>query len=104
MAPRVGIRLAARVSRGRGATSLRRRGQWRYPISTDRNWGCGSALPAIVPAPLDSAKRTLCAALVGKGWRLLSDELALVRLDTGELVPLPRPISLKNASINIIRR
>jgi HprK-related kinase A len=57
----------------------------------------------ILPAPPGSGKSTLCAALVSKGWRLLSDELTLVRLDTGELVPLPRPISLKNASIDIIR-
>jgi HprK-related kinase A len=61
-------------------------------------------LAAILPAPAGSGKSTLCAALVAKGWRLLSDELALVRLDTGLLVPLPRPISLKNASIDIIRR
>jgi HprK-related kinase A len=58
---------------------------------------------AILPAPPGSGKSTLCAALVSRGWRLLSDELAMVRLDTGELVPLPRPISLKNASIDIIR-
>ena len=47
---------------------------------------------------------TLCAALVCRGgWRLLSDELALVRLDDGLIEPLPRPISLKNASIDVIR-
>ena len=61
-------------------------------------------LAAILPAPAGSGKSTLCAALVSKGWRLLSDELALIRPDTGELVPLPRPISLKNASIDIMRR
>ncbi len=59
---------------------------------------------AILPAPSGSGKSTLCAALVSRGgWRLLSDELALVRLDTGELTPLPRPVSLKNASIGIMR-
>jgi len=58
----------------------------------------------ILPAPPGSGKSTLCAALVSKGWRLLSDELTLVRLGSGELVPLVRPISLKNASIDIIRR
>jgi HprK-related kinase A len=57
---------------------------------------------AILPAPSGSGKSTLCAALVSKGWRLLSDELALLRLDTGELAPLPRPISLKNNSIGLI--
>lgn len=59
---------------------------------------------AILPAPSGSGKSTLCAALVSRGgWRLLSDELALLRLDTGELMPLPRPVSLKNASIGIMR-
>ncbi|MBC7455971.1 MAG: HprK-related kinase A [Massilia sp.] len=58
----------------------------------------------ILPAPPGSGKSTLCAALVSRGWRLLSDELTLVRLGTGDLVPLARPISLKNASIDIIRR
>lgn len=59
---------------------------------------------AILPAPPGSGKSTLCAALVSRGWRLLSDELALVRVEDGMLVPLPRPISLKNASIDIMKR
>ena len=58
---------------------------------------------AILPAPPGSGKSTLCAALVNRGWRLLSDELTLIRLDTGELMGLARPVSLKNASIDIIR-
>lgn len=59
---------------------------------------------AILPAPPGSGKSTLCAALVGRGgWRLLSDELTLLRLDDGAIVPLPRPISLKNGSIDVIR-
>ncbi len=57
----------------------------------------------ILPAPPGSGKSTLCAALVSRGWRLLSDELTLVRLEDGMLVPLPRPISLKNASIDVMR-
>jgi HprK-related kinase A len=58
---------------------------------------------AILPAPPGSGKSTLCAALVSRGWRLLSDELTLVALDGGGLLPLARPISLKNASIDIMR-
>lgn len=58
---------------------------------------------AILPAPPGSGKSTLCAALVHRGWRLLSDELALIRLADGQIAPLPRPISLKNASIDIMR-
>lgn len=64
----------------------------------ERN-GCA----AILPAPPGSGKSTLCAALVNRGWRLLSDELTLVRLSDGQIVPLPRPVSLKNASIEVIR-
>jgi HprK-related kinase A len=51
-----------------------------------------------------AGKSTLCAALALKGWRLFSDEFALIDPDSGRLTPLPRPISLKNASIEIIRR
>ena len=57
----------------------------------------------ILPAPPGSGKSTLCAALVCRGWRLLSDELTLVRHTDGMLAPLPRPVSLKNASIDVIQ-
>lgn len=59
---------------------------------------------AVLPAPPGSGKSTLCAALINRGWRLLSDELTLIRIDDGKIVPLPRPVSLKNASIDIIGR
>ncbi len=58
----------------------------------------------ILPAPAGSGKSTLCAGLVfGGGWRLLSDELALIEPASGRVVPLPRPISLKNDSIDVMR-
>jgi HprK-related kinase A len=57
----------------------------------------------ILPAPPGSGKSTLCAALAHRGWRLLSDELALVQLADGRLQPLPRPISLKNTSIPLMQ-
>lgn len=57
----------------------------------------------ILPAPPGSGKSTLCAALVTRGWRLLSDEMTLVRLDNGAVLPVPRPVSLKNGSIDVIR-
>lgn len=60
-------------------------------------------LAVVLPAPSGSGKSTLCAALVSRGWRLLSDEMTLVALDGASLVPLPRPISLKNASIDLMR-
>ena len=57
---------------------------------------------AILPAPPGSGKSTLCAALIQRGWRLLSDELTLIGSD-GMITPLARPVSLKNASIAIIK-
>ena len=62
-----------------------------------------NGLAAILPAPPGSGKSTLTAALVLSGWRLLSDELTLIDRKTGWIHPLPRPISLKNESISIIR-
>ena len=62
----------------------------------------GSA--AIFAAPPGSGKSTLCAGLMLRGWRLLSDELTLVRLDDGQIESVPRPVSLKNASIDVIRQ
>lgn len=59
---------------------------------------------AILPAPPGSGKSTLTAGLVLSGWRLLSDELTLIDRKTGRIQPLPRPVSLKNQSIDVIRR
>ena len=56
----------------------------------------------ILPAPPGSGKSTLCAALVTRGWRLLSDELSLIKLDELRVVPMCRPLSLKNESLQII--
>jgi HprK-related kinase A len=57
----------------------------------------------ILPAPSGSGKSTLCAGLAFSGWRLLSDELTVFDPDTLEIVPVPRPISLKNRSVDVIR-
>lgn len=59
----------------------------------------------ILPAPEGSGKSTLCAALAfGGGWRLLSDELALIEPATGQVVALPRPLRLNCDSIDLVRR
>lgn len=57
----------------------------------------------IMPGDPGSGKSTLCAALVNNGWRLLSDELTMVALSDGSITPLPRPVSLKNESIGVIK-
>ena len=51
-----------------------------------------------------AGKSTLCAALINRGWRLLSDEMAIVDLSNAQLLPLVRPVSLKNQAIDIIRQ
>ena len=63
-----------------------------------------NGLALLLPAPPGSGKSTLCAGLAFRGWRLLSDELALVDPVTGGIASLARPISLKNESIGVIRR
>lgn len=57
----------------------------------------------LLPAPPGSGKSTLCAWLMHRGWRMLSDELALFDPATGALTASPRPVSLKNQSIDVIR-
>lgn len=58
----------------------------------------------ILPAIPGSGKSTLCAGLVSRGWRLLSDEFAIIRHSDGALLPLPKVAPLKNESIDIVRR
>lgn len=61
----------------------------------------GKAL--LMPGLPGAGKSTLCAALMLRGWRLLSDEFGLLDPNTELLHPLPRPIPLKNQSIQVIR-
>jgi HprK-related kinase A len=58
----------------------------------------------LLPALPGSGKSTLCAALINRGWRLMSDEFGLFDFNRHCLMPFPRPISLKNESIEVIRR
>jgi len=58
---------------------------------------------AVMPAPPGSGKSTLTASLIQEGWRLLSDELTLIDLNTLQVSPFPRPVSLKNESITVIK-
>jgi len=58
----------------------------------------------LLPASPGHGKTTLCAALAHRGWRFLSDEFGLVRPYTQQLLPVPRPMPLKNESIAVIRQ
>lgn len=64
---------------------------------------CKNGNALILPAFPGSGKSTLCAALVHRGWRLFSDEFGIVRPENGRVIPMPRPIPLKNKSIEVIR-
>ena len=57
----------------------------------------------ILPALPGSGKSTLSSALGLSGWRFFSDEFGLVRASDGMLQAMPRPVPLKNESIQVIR-
>jgi HprK-related kinase A len=59
---------------------------------------------AILAGPPGSGKSTLCVALLARGWRLLSDEFALLDPARGCLRPIPRPVALKGSSIELAKR
>ncbi|ONF96385.1 HprK-related kinase A [Sphingomonas jeddahensis] len=50
-----------------------------------------------------AGKSTLAALLQARGWRLMADEFVLVEPATGLVHPFPRPVSLKNAAIDVAR-
>ncbi len=58
----------------------------------------------ILPALPGSGKSTLCAGLINRGWRLLSDEFGILDQTTGQLIPIPRTLPLKNQSIEVIKQ
>lgn len=59
---------------------------------------------AVVMAALPgSGKSTLSAALMLSGFRLLSDEFGVLDPASGNLLPMIKPVALKNRSIDVIR-
>lgn len=58
----------------------------------------------ILPGMPGAGKSTLCSGLCLSGWRLLSDEMTLLDPKTFQITPVPRPVSLKNQSIDLIRK
>jgi HprK-related kinase A len=61
----------------------------------------GKAL--IMTGASGSGKSTLSAMLGNKGWRFMGDEFVLLDMLTGEAVPFPRLISLKNEAIGTMQ-
>ncbi|MGO4893881.1 HprK-related kinase A [Flavobacterium sp. W21_SRS_FM6] len=58
----------------------------------------------IFPAVPGSGKSTLAAYFSLRGWSVYSDEMAIIPLNSNLVVPMHRPASLKNRSIDIIRK
>ena len=56
----------------------------------------------ILPAPPDSGKTTLTAALTLDGFDYLSDEAALIEPDTGLLHPFPRALWMEAPSLDAV--
>jgi HprK-related kinase A len=57
--------------------------------------GCG----VIMPGPSGSGKSSLTLALLQRGFRYYSDEIAVVDPATGWLHPFPKPVSIKDRHI-----
>ncbi len=49
-----------------------------------------------------AGKSTLAALLGERGWRLMGDEFALLDMASGDLLPFPRAVSLKNGAIRVM--
>jgi hypothetical protein len=58
----------------------------------------------LLPAPPDSGKTTLTAALSAAGFSYFSDEAALIAPASGRLVPFPRALWLERGSIVALDR
>ncbi len=60
-------------------------------------------LAIILPGRPGAGKSTLCAGLSLRHWRLLSDEVCVIRPGDPTLIPVPRPVGLKEQSIAVIK-
>ncbi|MDA5193621.1 HprK-related kinase A [Govanella unica] len=56
----------------------------------------------LMPGASGSGKSTLTAGLAFSGWRLFSDEFAVLHPESFQFFPYPRPVSLKNSSIPVL--
>ncbi|MDT0593625.1 HprK-related kinase A [Glaciecola petra] len=57
----------------------------------------------LFPAKSGSGKSTTATFLSLNGWSLYSDEMAIIDLESAKVLPVFRPSSLKNQSIDIIK-
>ena len=60
---------------------------------------------AIIMVGASGSGKSTMAALLGEGdWRLLGDEFAFIDLTSGDVLPFPRLVSLKNQAIAEVER
>ncbi len=52
----------------------------------------------LLPGDPGAGKTTLMLEGLGRGWTLLCDDLAFLIPDTGEVIPLPRPIGVRSGT------
>jgi HprK-related kinase A len=57
----------------------------------------------IMAAPPGAGKSTLTAAMMLRGFRMLSDEFGVLCPRTGRLWPMLKPVALKNRAVEVIR-
>lgn len=57
----------------------------------------------LMPGLSGSGKSTLGAAMGFREWRFLGDEFGVFNADDQSFIAMPRPISLKNASIDVMK-
>lgn len=57
----------------------------------------------IMAAPPGAGKSTLTAAMMLRGFRMLSDEFGVLCPRSGQLWPMLKPVALKNQAVGVIR-
>lgn len=57
----------------------------------------------VLPGVARSGKTTLTAILAAAGWGYFSDELVVLDVDSGGVVPFPLPMSIKPGSVEVLR-
>jgi hypothetical protein len=56
----------------------------------------------LIAGPSGAGKSTLVAALVGQGCQYITDEAVPIDLDTGTIVPYPKPLALDDRSLGML--
>lgn len=75
---------------------------WRRHILLHASAAERGGRSVIMSGESGSGKSTLAALLGERGWRFMGDEFTLIAPGTGENLPFPRPVSLKNQAIDVM--